>query len=151
MLTNLIGVLKALDEFMSRHEYFAQNPQVRYKLLDWHCQNRLNYICIALYREGKMQPYEVEDLFRREFFSRLRDIPVSIMSYFFSTTTWYRFNLWLLTEDKKKLQEQIADIEVAQFHQKLNSSAESVDNAPILGQDNSLKLPTDFKLGGDSN
>ncbi len=148
MLNNLIGVISVLDEFMSRHEYFAKNPQVRYELLDWHFQNRLNYICIALYREWNMSAQEVENSFRREFFSKLQNLSPAVTSYFFANLTFYRFKLWQMTEEQKALQSKINDLELAQIQKKLNSPAENVSSAPVFGQDNSLKLSSDFKLGG---
>ncbi len=148
ILNDMIGVVKALDEFMSRREYFAQNPQVRYELLDWHCQNRLNYICIALYRDGNMLPAQVEDLFRREFFSKQK-VSSAVVSYFFSALSFYRFKLYQSTEENKQLRE---DLTLAQLQQKINRPAtENVSRALSFGQDNSLKLPTGFKLGGGSD
>ena len=150
-LKDLIAIFEALDNFMSRQEHFIENPQDRYDLLDWHCQNKMNTICKILYQMLNLSPSRVETLFRREVFSNLEDISPVIMSYFFTTSSFYRFKLYQLTEENKQLRE---DLKLAQLQQKITSfasSSETVSSALNFGQDNSLKLPTDFKLGGDSN
>ncbi len=90
MTQNMIGSVNAMDKVMTRTEYFNRNPKFRYIFLDWYIQNRLDTICQSLYGIDHLEPFQIDDFFRKVIFSVNPAENVSLLSYFFTKTTHFR-------------------------------------------------------------
>ena len=121
MIETTMKVVAALDNFMSRVEFFKQNPIYRYSLLDWHLQERLNVYCKAFYERDNLQPFLCDLLFRKKFSSTNFKEYLGFVSYVFTTATNQRFLLYKMTEEKNQLQQKISELEGELARQKINS------------------------------
>ena len=108
---NLIKVVSYLDEFMRNIEFFQKNPNVRYKILDWHIQGRMNIISNALYNISELNPPQVDILFRQKFANELPKEHSAFMSYFFTMANYQRFYIKQLVEERAQLQQKIAELQ----------------------------------------
>ena len=108
---NLIKFVSYLDEFMRNIEFFQKNPNVRYKILDWHIQGRMNIISNALYNISELNPPQVDILFRQKFANELPKEHSAFMSYFFTMANYQRFYIKQLVEERAQLQQKIAELQ----------------------------------------
>lgn len=110
MTSNLIGSMKALDKAMEKTEFLVNNPDYRYLFVDWYVQGRLRTICQGIYNFDKLQPFQINDVYRKRFFSTNLSDQSALYSYFFTIAT---YNKRLLeTKDKQivELKKQIEQL-----------------------------------------
>ena len=99
MTSNLIGSMKAMDKVMEKTDFLLQNPEYRYLFVNWYVQGRLRTICQAVYDYDKLTPAQINDIFRKKYFSNNLLDQVALYSYFFTIAT---YNKRLLeTKDKE--------------------------------------------------
>ena len=84
----LLG-LKALDKFTSRHEFFKNNPQYRYAVLENFVNGKFG--CI-LNDSFKIQPFEVYDTIKREFGEKFGENDVLISMLCTAVNTQQKIN-----------------------------------------------------------
>ena len=96
---------------MRNIEFFQKNPNVRYKILDWHIQGRMNIISNALYNISELNPPQVDILFRQKFANELPKEHSAFMSYFFTMANYQRFYIKQLVEERAQLQQKIAELQ----------------------------------------
>ena len=85
---NLLETFKVMDKFIQAEEYFAKNPQVRWAFLDWYAQNRLKNVCNGLYKVSKLEPWQIDRIFRKVFTG---EIYPPLVSYFFTLMTQLKY------------------------------------------------------------
>ena len=121
IIETLTKVIKALDEFMDRFEIFAKNPILRFILINWHVQGRLDVICQHFYTASKLQPHQVDSLFIRKFFNKIPREYLGFSSYFFSVATFQRMLLTKAQQDNKALQNRVQELEMQLARDKVNA------------------------------
>ena len=85
----LLG-LKHLDELMRRHEFFQQNPQYRYAVLDMFVQWKFN----AIFRASQyVTPTDIYAALKQECVDRLGEYDVLIPALATALNTQYRINV----------------------------------------------------------
>ena len=121
MIQTLMNVIKALDDFMDRIEFFKQNPQFRYMFFDWHIQARLNILCKFFYVDNNFQPFLIDKLFRQKFSSANLQECLGFMSYFYTATTYQKFLLSNMSGENAALKKKISELEMDLAKYKVNS------------------------------
>lgn len=111
MTSNLIGAIKAMDKVMEKTEFIMKNPAVRYAFLDWYIQGRLQTIRGALYTCDKLQPFQINEIYRRHFFSVNPADQVALYSYFFTVTTYDKNLLEAKDAEIANLKKQVAELQ----------------------------------------
>jgi len=111
MTSNLIGSMKAMDKVMEKTEFVMKNPAIRYAFVDWYVQGRLKTIRDAAYNYDKLQPFQINELYRRQFFSVNPADQVALYSYFFTVTTYDKNLLEAKDAEIANLKKQIAELQ----------------------------------------
>ena len=122
----LMQIINYLDDFISRVEFFQKNPQYRFMILDWHVQERMNIICTAFFENSKLQPFQIEELFRKKFENAISKEDLPFSSYFFTVAAYQRFCLYNMTQEKNQLQQKISDLEMNLAKYKVNSFSNEI-------------------------
>ncbi|MBQ9487192.1 MAG: glycosyltransferase family 2 protein [Selenomonadaceae bacterium] len=120
MTSNLIGSMKAMDKVMEKTEFVMKNPAVRYAFVDWYVQGRLQTIRDAAYNYDKLQPFQIYELYRRNFFAVNPADQVALYSYFFTITTYNQNLLEAKNAEIANLKKQIENLQA-----KLSAPAEN--------------------------
>ena len=121
IVDTLIKFIGYLDEFMQRIEFFRQNPYWRFTLLDWHIQERMNLLFKAFYEQGKLQPFQVVEIFRRKFAEKFPKDSIEFTAYFFAVAAYERFYIQQMMQEKNSLLKKISDLEMNLAKYKVNS------------------------------
>lgn len=111
MTSNLIGSMKAMDKVMEKTDFIMQNPAVRYAFMDWYVQGRLQTIRDALYNFDKLQPFQINEIYRRNFCSVNPADQVALYSYFFTVTTYDKNLLEAKNAEIENLKKQIENLQ----------------------------------------
>ena len=89
MLNPIIRGVKFLDKFLNRFDFFKQNVQYRYAVMDTFIQIQLSAI---LGFSAKIPVYEMDKIFRQEFAEDMGE-QSALISYLCSTINLYRLQL----------------------------------------------------------
>lgn len=111
IIRTMVNIVSCLDKFMGQNEFFKQNPQYRFMVIDWHLQERIGVLSNAVYVRDKLAPYHMDQLFSQEMAA---DIPRDILpfvSYFFSLMGYQRCFIQQTLQEKNQLQQKIAELE----------------------------------------
>lgn len=111
MTSNLIGSMKAMDKVMEKTEFVMKNPAVRYAFVDWYVQGRLKTIRDAIYNYDKLQPFQINEIYRRNFFTNNISDQIALYSYFFTITTFDKNLLEAKDAEIANLKKQLAEIQ----------------------------------------
>lgn len=88
-ILNTAGGLKVILEFMSKLDFFNQNPEYKYLAIDFYVQDHLAQFDLrGLYSKAK--PFELNDILIREFDAIDRGYNLELMSYLWSLANNYR-------------------------------------------------------------
>lgn len=99
-LNILIKVINYLDEFTGRVEFFQKNPYWKLTLFDWYIQARMNRICKTLYRDLKLHPFQVGEIFRQKFAGDFSKELIPFASSFFAIATYQNFYIQKISQEK---------------------------------------------------
>ena len=121
IIETLTKVIRALDEFMDRFEIFQKNPALRFMLINWHVQGRLDIICPFFYVTNPLPLPQVDQLFIKKFSNKISKDYLGFMSYFFTMATFNRVVLSKAQQDNKALQNRIQELEMQLARDKVNS------------------------------
>ena len=111
IIRTLINIIGCFDKFMARTEFFQQNPQYRFMVLDWHIQDRMSVFCNALYLRDKLTPLDVAKIFSQEMAADIPRDLMALMSYFFAVTGYQGVYIRQSIQEKNQLQQKIAELE----------------------------------------
>ena len=111
IIRTLVNIVGFLDKFMARTEFFLQNPQYRFMVLDWHIQDRMSVFCNALYLRDKLTPLDVAKIFSQEMAADIPRDLMALMSYFFAVTGYQGVYIRQSIQEKNQLQQKIAELE----------------------------------------
>lgn len=110
MTSNLIGSMKAMDKVMEKTEFLIKNPDYRYLFIDWYVQGRLRTICKGVYDCDKLTPAQINDIFRKKFFSTNIQDQVALYSYFFARSTLNKRLIEAKNKEIAELKKQIEEL-----------------------------------------
>ena len=82
----MIKVVGELDNFMDGKNFFCENYQFRYALIDFFIRERLEVIAKNLFVKSKLKPAEVFDFFREKIFSAKSNKNAALTAYLFVAT-----------------------------------------------------------------
>ena len=111
MTANLIGSMAAMDKFMEKTEFLLQNPEYRYLFINWYVQGRLRTICQGVYDFDKMKPFQINDVYRKKFFSTNLSEQSALYSYFFTLATLNKRLLETRNNEITELKKQIEELQ----------------------------------------
>ncbi len=78
-----IKLFRVLDEFIRGEQFFRDNPQYRYRLLDFFMQEQLKTIADAFFGKGNSEPAAVFECFNERFFSANPEDNAALTAYLF--------------------------------------------------------------------
>ena len=87
---NLREAVRTLDDFMLGEDFFVENSQLRYAVIDFFAQEILDKIAKNLFIANDFDTGEVYDFFERNIFSDKIGKNSALTSYFFITTSLYK-------------------------------------------------------------
>ena len=111
IIRTLCNIVGCLDKFMARTEFFLQNPQFRFMVLDWHIQERMGVFCNALYLRDKLSPLDVSQIFTQEMAADIPKDVIPFVSYCFAVMGYQRTYILQASQEKNKLRQKIAELE----------------------------------------
>ena len=103
-LTDIIEFVRNIEQFMSKIDFFNQNPEYKYMPVNRFLKEEMIFYMTSVY--SKFSPHQIDSILRKEF-SAKPDENSALMTYFFSLTNVYRLNLVSLQQQNMKLQQQI--------------------------------------------
>lgn len=83
-------VFNALDKFMDTQEFFRENPECRYQMLDFFMQDRLGVIAKALFVASDLEPTDLFKFLKEKFFSVNPEQYVALMAYLFVNANMFK-------------------------------------------------------------
>lgn len=105
--TNMIAIVRTLDEFMDGKKFFRENFQYRYALLDFFIQERLEVIAQNFFVTSDLSPAEVFDFFREKIFST-QNKDAALTSYLFVAANIYKLYSTQQAAEIDELKHQLA-------------------------------------------
>ena len=110
MIETTFKVVKELDNFMTKNEFFQKNPLYRYLVLDWHIQERLDVFCQWFYKDNAWSPFMVNIAFRQKFSSANFTDNLAFASYFFTAAIYQKFLLYQMNEERKHIKQKFQNL-----------------------------------------
>lgn len=110
MTANLIGSMKAMDKVMEKTEFLVKNPDYKYLFIDWYVQGRLRTICQAVFDFDKLSPAQINDIFRKKYFSTNLQDQVALYSYFFTRSALNKRLLEVKNKEISELKQQVEEL-----------------------------------------
>ena len=107
---DIFTAFKAVDEAMSKIDFFDKYPEYRYKFFDWYIQNRLPAICKGFYDFDRLTNFEIDGYCRKNLFSVNPKENTSTVSYFFTKAIENKIIVEQKNSEIKKLTERLEEL-----------------------------------------
>ena len=108
MVSRIAEVVKHLDKFMCSQEFFTNNPEQMYALLDFFVQERLNVFAKAIFMSLNSSAGEIYDLLRKHVFAKNSAETSAFTAYLFVESSIFKLFSQKQTEEIEDLKNQLA-------------------------------------------
>lgn len=110
IIERAFAVFNALDKFMDSQDFFKENPNYKFSVLDFFMQERLEVIAKNLFITSSLDPAKIFNLFKEKLFVSNPEKNVALTTYLFIATNVFKLYAKQQEEEIAALKVQIDEL-----------------------------------------